>query len=470
MKKAFSKKNLWEIMPPVFKKIIASTLLFVPLEYLIGAKFRQERKLIASANKWTKEEIDAYHLKKLQSQVQVAYDKCPAYKKLYDDAKIDVFSFTQLSDFKKFPFIDKSFINNNIEALCMRDKNSAGVDYVTTGGTSGIPLTFYINASRSQIEYAYLVDGWSRTGFKLGDIKAVLRGTVTGENQKKNQSYDPIFNEYYYSSFHMNEKNMREYILHLKSLKNCFLHVYPSSIYQLARFAKKENIKFTNIKAVLAESENIEPDQRELVEEVFDCHYYSSYGHSEKLVAAGECEFSHDYHVWPTYGYLELIDKQGDIITKKGEVGEIVGTGFINTVMPFIRYRTGDFAEFVGSHCEKCNRNHLMIRKIRGNKAQEYLIAEDRSLIPWTAINMHDDTFDEVLQYQLYQYTPGKAIIKIIGNHSFDKAKEKLIIKNIGLKLKGRIEVSVLVVDSLKKTKRGKSIFVDQHIKLSSLD
>lgn len=467
MKKAFSKKNVWEAMPSAFKTVIALIVSFIPFEYLIGLKFKKERKLIISAEKWSKEEIERYHLKKLKQQIQNAYHKCPAYKKLYDDAQVDVFSINKLDDFAKIPFIDKSFINENIEELCVLNPNCSAIDYVTTGGTSGTPLSFYMNASRSQIEYAYLIDGWSRAGFKVGEVKAVLRGRITGIEKGMHRSYDPLFNEYYYSNFHMNDDDMRKYLSHIKTLKDCFLHVYPSSIYQLARFAKKENIRLNNVKAIFAESENVYSEQRVFVESIFNCRYYSAYGHSEKLVAAAECEFTHDYHVWPTYGYLELIDEQGEVITKKGQVGEIVGTGFMNTVMPFIRYRTGDFAEFAGHYCESCQRNHLLIKNIRGHRIQEYLVAQDLSLISWTAINMHDDTFDDVLQYQFYQDTPGDVVIKVRVNRSFNKDKERLIIKNIGLKLKGRLTVSVLVVDSIQKTERGKSLFVDQHIRLS---
>ncbi|WP_245600353.1 hypothetical protein [Psychromonas arctica] len=261
---------------------------------------------------------------------------------------------------------------------------------------------------------------------------------------------------------------MSHYISHIKTLKDCFLHVYPSSIYQLARFAKKENITFNNIKAVLAESENVYPEQRTFVESVFNCRYYSSYGHSEKLVAAGECEHTADYHVWPTYGYLELLDENDNVITEKGQVGEIVGTGFINTVMPFIRYKTGDFAEYVGDYCEACQRHHLIIKNIRGHRIQENLVARDNSLISWTAVNMHDDTFDDVLQYQFYQDTPGVAVIKIRASKVFSEESKQRIINNISNKLQHRIEVSVAQVDDIPLTERGKSIFVDQKTNISS--
>jgi len=453
-------------MPDSVKTLAGTLLSFVPLPYLIGKTFRDTTKLILSADSWSKKQVEQYQLGKLKEQVLIAYDKCPAYKKLYDAAGIDVSLFKTLDDFKVLPFIDKTFINNNIDELLLVDKNNADVDYITTGGTSGVPLTFYINAGRSQIEYAYLVDGWKKAGFKLGDIKAVLRGRVTTEKNGDNRSYDPIFKEHYYSSFHTSDSDMASYINHLKSLKRCFLHVYPSSVYQLARYIKKNNIKITNVQAILAESENVYPEQRTFVESVFNCRYFSSYGHTEKLVAAGECEYSSNYHVWPTYGYFELIDEQGEVITEKGQVGEIVGTGFMNTVMPFIRYKTGDYAEYVSDHCDKCKRNHLIIKNIRGHRIQEHLVAVDNSLISWAAVNMHDDTFDDVLKYQFYQDTPGKAIIKVVVNKGFTDIQKDRIEKNIGQKLDGRVIVKVENVENIELTERGKSVFVDQRIKL----
>ncbi|WP_022940394.1 phenylacetate--CoA ligase family protein [Psychromonas hadalis] len=468
MKKAFSKKNLWDAMPSPLKVIASTVLAYIPLKYIIGKRFRETTNLISEADKWSREEVDNYQFIKVKEQILNAYQKCPAYKKLYDESGFDINSFNSIGDIQKLPLIDKAFVNKNIDDLLLVDKNSAGVDYVTTGGTSGVPLTFYINASRSQIEYAYLTDGWKRAGFNLGDTKAVLRGRVTGNKSGVHQSYDPVFNEHYYSNFHMNDDDMRNYISHIKSLSDCFLHVYPSSIYQLARFAKKENISFDNVKAILAESENVYPEQRTFVESVFNCRYFSSYGHSEKLIAAAECEHSSDYHVWPTYGLLELLDENGLAITKKGQVGEIVGTGFINTVMPFIRYKTGDYAEYVGNYCDKCKRHHTVIKNILGHRVQEHLVAIDNSLIPWTAINMHDDTFDDVLQYQFYQDIPGIAVIKIkIGKDFVDENKQR-IINNIGSKLQHRINVSVEIVDEIPLTERGKSIFVDQHIDFTS--
>jgi phenylacetate-CoA ligase len=201
-----------------------------------------------------------------------------------------------------------------------------------------------------------------------------------------------------------------------------------------------------------------------MVEEVFRCRYFSCYGHTEKLVLAAECEHSHDYHVWPTYGYFELLDDKGSPVTTQGESGEIVGTGFINTVMPFIRYRTGDWATYVSDRCQACGREHIIIRDIRGHRTQEVLIAADGSEISWTALNMHDDTFINVRQFQFMQEKPGHAVLRIVPADGFGEGDADRICRNLGRKLDGRLTFTIELVEAIPLSIRGKAIYVDQRI------
>jgi phenylacetate-CoA ligase len=233
----------------------------------------------------------------------------------------------------------------------------------------------------------------------------------------------------------------------------------------LARFCLHAGIRPPgNIRGILAESEIVYPEQRKTVEDVFGCRYFACYGHSEKLVLATECEHSADYHVWPTYGYFELCDDQGHPVTTPGQRGEIVGTGFINTVMPFIRYRTGDWATYVGDRCEACGREHVIIRDIRGHRTQEVLIAAGGSEISWTALNMHDDTFLHVRQFQFMQDTPGRAVLRIVPADGFSEKDAARIQRNLGRKLDGQLTFTVELVDAIPLSARGKAVYVDQRI------
>ena len=219
-----------------------------------------------------------------------------------------------------------------------------------------------------------------------------------------------------------------------------------------------------NVRAIIAESETVYPEQRAMVEEVFGCRYFSWYGHSEKLVLAAECEHSSGLPRLAHLRVFELLDEQGRAVTIPGQRGEIVGTGFINTVMPFIRYRTGDYATYVGPRCNACGRKHTVIRDISGHRIQEVLIANDGSEIPWVALNMHDDTFLNVRQFQFYQDAPGRAVLRIVPVAGLGDEDRCRIQQNLSRKLDGRLRFGIQLVDSIPLSPRGKAVYVDQRI------
>jgi phenylacetate-CoA ligase len=355
--------------------------------------------------------------------------------------------------------------------MCVRPLHPNCVETVSTGGTSGVPLQFHIDANRSSVEYAYLVSGWARAGFELDEPLAVLRGEVVPQDFRGlRHQYDPLLRRHYYSTFHMTDENMRRYVAHIATIGPCYLLVYPSSVSALARFMERTGIRPPgNIRGVLAGSEIVYAEDRARVERVLGVRCFSWYGHSEKLVMAAECEHCDDYHVFPTYGYFELLDDAGRPVSQPGQRGEIVGTGFINTVMPFIRYRTGDFATYVADRCDACGRQHVLIRDIRGHRTQEMLVARDGSLISWTALNMHDNTFDYVRQFQFAQTVPGHATLKIVPADGFDHPNLERIQRNLGRKLDGRVEFDIQRVDSIPLTPSGKSTFVDQKLDLNAV-
>jgi phenylacetate-CoA ligase len=179
---------------------------------------------------------------------------------------------------------------------------------------------------------------------------------------------------------------------------------------------------------------------------------------------AAECEHATYYHVWPTYGFFELLDNEGHAVTEPGQRGEIVGTGFTNTVVPFIRYRTGDYATYVGQICEACGRHHVCIDDIRGHRTQEVLVAADGSLIPWAAVNMHDATFEFVRQFQFYQDTPGRAVLRIDPVEGFRPEMERRILANLRAKLDGCLELHIERCSPIRTGPRGKAVYVDQRI------
>lgn len=465
MKSALSRKNLWDRAPQPVRAAAGRVLGLLPPEYLIGQRFRRQMEFLQQAQWWPAERAAEYQIAELRRISSLACSRTTYYRRLFDDAGIDPSALT-FDSYRQLPTLDANAVREHLDEMCAERPQAAGVDYITTGGTGGRPLRFYINASRSQIEYAYLISSWNRAGFTLGTPLAVFRGRIVGRSPSGlHHEYDRALRQHLYSGFHMSDEQLRLALAHVARIGPCFLHAYPSSADTLARFIRRSGCEAPrNLLGVLLESENVYPEQRRSLEDTFGRRAFASYGMTEKVVAAAECEHSNLYHVWPTYGYFELLDADGRAVTTRGTTGEIVGTGFINTVVPFLRYRTGDYATYVGERCDACGREHAIIADIRGHNVQEMLVASDGSAMSWSALNMHDDTFDRVSRFQFYQDTPGRAILRVVPAPGFGDAELTKIRQRMGRKIDGRFDFTVETVDAIPLSARGKAIFVDQRI------
>jgi phenylacetate-CoA ligase len=437
----------------------------VPPAYLLGRRFRRELQFLEAAQWWPAERSRDYQLAQLRRICQIAYEQTKYYREMFDAAGIDPRALT-LDHVGKLPTLDRDTLRARLDDMCTTAPRSLTVDRVSTGGTSGMPLHFYINANRSQVEYAYLVAGWRRAGFTLGTPLAVFRGRVVDADRSGlRHEHDAALRQHFYSSFHLTEDAMARAIEHLRGRGPCFLHVYPSTAATLAAFLNRTGTAApANVLGILAESEIVYPEQRQKIERTFGRRMFAAYGLSEKTAAGVECEYTTDYHMWPTYGYVELLDDRDRSVSTPGQSGEIVATGFMNTVVPFIRYRTGDYATYVSDRCAKCRRQHLIVSDVRGHRVQEMLVAADGSTIAWTALNMHDDTFDRVVRFQFYQDRPGRAVLRFVPAAGFSVSDRERIEHNLARKIDGRLHLTYQVVDAIELSARGKAIYVDQRI------
>jgi phenylacetate-CoA ligase len=462
---AVSRKNAWAALPAFARRAIGSAIGVLPPERILGRRFREARAFLERAERWPAERAREYQLQRLRDLCRVAR-RTAYYRDAFDAIGFDPNDLRTPDDVRRLPLLDRDTIRQEGARMLADNARSLRLDAVSTGGTGGVPLHFYIGADRSPIEYAYLTHSWRRVGYSLGDALAVMKGDIVPPDRDGlRHEYDPLLRRHHYSTFHLSERNLERYLAHIGTIGDCYLLAYPSVIAMLARFLRRASRPApANIRGIIGESEIVYPDQRALAEEVFGCRYFSAYGLTEKVVAAAECEYTHDYHVWPTYGIFELLDAQGQPVRTPGERGEIVGTSFINTAMPFIRYRTGDFATYVGDRCGACGRDHPIVTDVRGHRVQESLIAADGALVPWSALNMHDDTFLHVDRFQFRQHQPGRATLRVIPGAAFSENDRERILRKLAGKLGGVIELSLETVTTLPVTERGKAVYVDQRI------
>ena len=148
------------------------------------------------------------------------------------------------------------------------------------------------------------------------------------------------------------------------------------------------------------------------------CRVSRRYGHSEKAALAGEYEVSTYYHVFLDYGYLELIDNDGNEVTKDEEIGKIVAIGFSNFVCPFIRYRTRGLAVALNAKC-KCRRYYPLPKRVEG-RPQELFVDKTGSLITFNCSHKALwNAKEKINAYQYVQNEPGKVLLNIDAKSKF---------------------------------------------------
>lgn len=471
MKKALSKKNLWDAMPHSIKSSVGRIAGLIPTQVLLGSNFRRWLQVARESDRWTKAQVDAHLMLQVKAICEHAEKHSAYYREVFNAVGFEPSHMRSLDALSRLPLIDKHVINDHRSRLLTVPENGPGVDFVATGGSSGEPLRFLIGADRSAPEFAHLVAAWERVGYNLDTPQAVLRGQVVSADGKgMHHYYDPLLRRHNYSNFYMNDEAMAGYLKHIATIGDCYLHTYPSSLNMLVRYLKRTGTTApSNIKGLLIGSENVYDEDRKAAQDVFNGRYFSWYGHSEKLIFGSECEHSTNYHISPSYGFCELVDEKGDRITTPGVTGELVGTGFINRVMPFIRYRTGDYATFVSEGCAACGRNHMVITDVRGHNTLEMLVATDGSLIPWAACNVHTDTFNGVLQFQFMQNQVGRATVKVVPAVNASDLNLDRILNDMNERLQGRITFTIEVVEEITLTRNGKSVFVDQQLQTEKI-
>jgi len=112
----------------------------------------------------SKAEIKAYQEKELQVQLRYISKNSKFYQKFFQDNNIDISQIKTLEDLRKIPFTSKKDLQlYGNDFLCVEPRKI--IDYITTSGTLGNPVTFAMTENDLQ-RLAYNEEiSWRSMGF-----------------------------------------------------------------------------------------------------------------------------------------------------------------------------------------------------------------------------------------------------------------------------------------------------------------
>ena len=151
---------------------------------------------------------------------------------------------------------------------------------------------------------------------------------------------------------------------------------YPSSLFILATLLEGSGLGLTHVRVAHAASEQMLPHWKQKIETVLGIPVKAHYGMIEKVSMFFQCDGSNCYHESLEYGVTEFVNQENG-------AGQVVGTGFLNYAMPFIRYQTNDTARInTGETQCKCGRGlPLSVEDFEG-RADDILVTSDGRYLP----------------------------------------------------------------------------------------
>lgn len=246
---------------------------------------------------------------------------------------------------QKLPLLTKELIRANFARLQSKDNSQRQCETNTSGGSTGEPVRLIQDDEYRDASTAIQWLSHYQLGCPLGAPHVRLWGSErdleTGTKSRKSQFFNWLTNTTWMNSFAMSPQRMREFLQILNRNRPRLVVAYAQSIYELARFAEREQIPVTPQRAVLTSAGTLYPFMREKIAQVFRCEVYNLYGSREVSDIAWELPGLKGLWAPPWANFIEVVDENGAAVPA-GTEGNIVVTCLTNFAMPLVRYWIGD--------------------------------------------------------------------------------------------------------------------------------
>lgn len=246
---------------------------------------------------------------------------------------------------RRLPLLTKELIRANFSRMQSKDNSQRKCATNTSGGSTGEPVQLiqddeYRNASAA---LQWLCQ--SQLGCPLGEPHVRLWGSErdleSGTKSRKARFFNWLTNTTWMNAFAMTPQSMRAFIETFNRKRPRLIVAYAQAIYELARFAEREQLSVAPQRAVLTSAGTLYPFMREKISQVFGCEVYNLYGSREVSDIAWELPGLKGLWAPPWANYIEIVDEEGAPVPS-GREGNIVVTCLTNYAMPLVRYWIGD--------------------------------------------------------------------------------------------------------------------------------
>lgn len=330
---------------------IARNLIYLPILAFRGEPLARCLEEVRAFNALSPERMRQDQFRRLQSSAAYAYDQSPYYRAQFERVGLTPADIVTPEAFARLPLLAKADIQKHEADIRSREKQR--VSHRHTSGSTGVPLQFYKDHESLAYMNAIMHDCYSWHGVAIGEPQARIWGIPHGLKAAfKVRARDLLLNRIRLSSFDIGDFSCREFHHKMRRFRPTHFYGVPSYMAETAFRLKRMNLPVADLglKVAITTGEILYPEQKQLLEEFYNCPVANEYGTTECGIIAFACPKG-GLHIMSHSIYLELVNPATGLPVKPGERGEVVITDLTSRAMPFLRYRLGDTAQAKPGSC-----------------------------------------------------------------------------------------------------------------------
>jgi len=422
----------------------------IPFPYVKGFKFSSFYNSIMESQFFSENEMNSLVDRNFSRIAEYAIANVPFYKEYFSD-KIDLQNISSIKQLNNLPIMRKEDVRKHFKKLASKevDKKKYSVDFTSGSTGTSINIFKFEDSINETLAFYWRYNQWAGLGFT--DRIAFLTGATFPESKK---IFKYSHNKLFLSAFHITKDNLKLYSSLIQEFQPAALRGYPSAIMLLTKYMKKNNIIPPKVKVVILTAECLLDEYRKEIAEYWNCRTQNIYGQAENVVSIGECEKG-SLHISSEFGYMELVDNEGNPV-EIGKPGKIIGSGFTNFAMPFLRYDTRDVAILSGKKCG-CGRSLPVVQSIEG-RSEDIIVTPDGRMV---------GRLDAAFKYsagielsQIVQNDPDSITVKIVRGDNYSSRDVDRLEIELRKRLGYKIKINYNFVDNIERTPLGKLRFV----------
>lgn len=317
--------------------------------------------------------IKAYQEEELKKLLQYLNTHSNFYQRLFKSENIDLNGIQTLEDLAQIPTTTKEDLQHyNDDFICVPRQDI--IDYVTTSGTLGEPVTFALTDNDlKRLAYNEAIS-FVCAGVKKADVIQLM--TTMDRRFMAGLAYFLGARELGAGIIRVGNGIPELQWDSIKKFKPSYIIAVPSFLLKLIEYAEQHHIDLnaSGVKGAICIGESLREQDfslnilSEKIKAKWDINLFSTYASTEMNTAFTECEAQQGGHHHPELIIIEILD-DNDLPVAQGTPGELTISTLGVEGMPLLRFKTGDIVTAHNEACS-CGRNTTRLGPVIGRKKQ----------------------------------------------------------------------------------------------------